>query len=289
MQLFFSIILVSLSFSISAQVRVATSFSILADMVRQVGGDAVSVHSIVRVGVDIHNYQPTPKDVLRANQSDVIFWNGLGLELWFERFFRDTHKAQHFTVSEGVTPLSIHGGGYDGKPNAHAWMSIHNAIIYIDNIEKALSSVDPAQAISYKKNAEAYKVKLRLVQSKLIKKLSTIPPRQRYLVTSEGAFSYLAASIGFKEIYLWPTNADQQGTPQQMRRAIEAVRQAKVPVVFSESTVSDRPAKQLARETKARYGGVLYVDSLSRSDGKAPHFLGLLRFNAEAIVRGFGQ
>ncbi|MDO5091129.1 MAG: metal ABC transporter substrate-binding protein [Cardiobacteriaceae bacterium] len=268
---------------------VATTFTIIADMARHVAGDHAEVVSITKPGAEIHYYEPTPQDLIRAQKADLILWNGLHLETWFERFFSNIKDVPSFIVTEGIVPLSIHGGEYDGKPNPHAWMSMQNAHVYVDNIAKALASIDPQNTANYQKNAETYKAQLDALHADIQKRVAAIPEDKRWLVTSEGAFSYLAADIGFREAYLWPINAEQQGTPQQIRALIETVRAAQIPVVFSESTVSDQPARQVAQESGARYGGVLYVDSLSTADGPVPTFLDLLKVTTDTLLKGFEE
>jgi manganese/iron transport system substrate-binding protein len=213
----------------------------------------------------------------------------MNLERWFERFLVDVKEVPSVVVSEGVSPLSIYEGPYTGKPNPHAWMSTESALIYIENIRAAFVKHDPKNADIYNQNAANYSKQVQAIKMDLEKALSQIPSDQRYLVTSEGAFSYLAKDLGMKEVYLWPMNADQQGTPQQVRLVIETVRKNKIPVVFSESTISDKSAKQVAAETEAIYGGVLYVDSLSEPDGPVPTYLDLLRVTTQTIARGFEQ
>lgn len=185
--------------------------------------------------------------------------------------------------------MGISEGPYNGKPNPHAWMSAENALIYVDNIRDALSKYDPDNAATYQKNAESYKTKIRQTLDPLRAALAKIPADKRWLVTSEGAFSYLARDNDLKELYLWPINADQQGTPKQVRKVIDAIREHQIPTVFSESTVSDKPARQVARESGAHYGGVLYVDSLSAADGPVPTYLDLLRVTTETIVSGIND
>lgn len=269
------------------KMKVVTSFTVIADIARNVAGDAAIVESITRPGAEIHDYQPTPKDIARARNARLILWNGMNLERWFERFMKDIKGAQSIIVSEGVTPLSIYEGPYSGKPNPHAWMSTENALIYVENIRKAFVAHDPGQAETYNRNAREYAQKISALKSDLKKTLAAIPEARRYLVTSEGAFSYLARDLGLQEIYLWPVNADQQGTPQQVRRVIDKVRTHNIPVVFSESTVSDKPARQVAKEGGAVYGGVLYVDSLTGNQGPVPTYLDLLRVTTDTIAQGF--
>ena len=266
--------------------KAITTFTIIADMARNVAGEAAIVESITRPGAEIHNYQPTPRDIVKAQDAQLILWNGLGLELWFEKFFANLDGVPQATVSAGVEPIGIAEGPYSGKPNPHAWMSPEAALLYVDNIRDAFVAQDPANAATYAANAEAYKENIRATVAPIRASLEAIPVEKRWLVSSEGAFSYLARDFGLKELYLWPINADQQGTPQQVRKVIDAVRANAIPAVFSESTISANPAKQVARETGAAYGGVLYVDSLSEAGGPVPTYLDLLRVTSETIAKG---
>lgn len=269
--------------------KVVTTFTVLADMARQVAGDAAEVESITKPGAEIHNYQPTPGDILKARDAQLILRNGMNLELWFERFLQRLQGVPAVTLSEGVEPIGIAEGPYSGKPNPHAWMSPDAAMIYIDNIRDALAKHDPANAATYERNAETYKALIKSTVGPIRERLQKIPEQRRWLVSSEGAFSYLARDFGLKELYLWPINADQQGTPQQVRKVIDAVRANKIPAVFSESTISASPAQQVARETGARYGGVLYVDSLSEPSGPVPTYLDLLRVTSQTIADGLAD
>lgn len=266
---------------------VVTTFTMIADMAREVGGDVAVVESLIKPGAEIHGYEPTPKDVVRAQRADLILSNGMNLEAWFAPFFARLKGVPHVVVSEGVEPISIDGGPYQGKPNPHAWMSPTLALRYVDNICAAMSKADPAHAAIYRANADAYQKKIRAVDERLKSSIARIPAERRCLVTSEGAFVYFCRDYGMKPLFLWPTNADSQGTPQQVQAVIDAVRQRRVPVVFSESTVSDKPIREVARETGARYAGVLFVDSLSAADGPVPSYLKLLEHNVETIVAGF--
>jgi manganese/iron transport system substrate-binding protein len=268
--------------------KVVTTFTVIRDIAQNIAGDAAVVESITKPGAEIHDYQPTPHDIVKAQDADLVIWNGLNLERWFEKFFQNVSDVPSVVASEGVEPMGITEGAYSGKPNPHAWMSPTNALIYVENIRKALVQHDPAHADTYNKNAAAYAAQIKAMDAPLRERLASIPKDQRWLVTSEGAFSYLARDYGLRELYLWPINADQQGTPQQVRRVIDEVRKNKVPVVFSESTVSDKPARQVAKETGALYGGVLYVDSLSEETGPVPTFLKLLETTVATIAEGFG-
>ena len=269
--------------------KAVTTFTVIAEMAQNVAGTAAVIESITRPGAEIHNYQPTPGDILKAQDAQLILWNGLNLERWFEKFFQNLREVPSVVVSEGVEPMGIAAGPYAGKPNPHAWMSPTNALVYVDNIRDALIKYDPSNAEIYKANAEAYKKKIIETIAPIRARLDTIPADKRWLVTSEGAFSYLARDFSLKEGFLWPINADQQGTPQQVRQVIDLVRKEAVPAVFSESTVSDKPARQVARETGSKYGGVLYVDSLSEAGGPVPTYLDLLRVTCDTIAKGLTE
>ena len=286
--IFFSVITMT-SFSnayANERMKVLTTFTVLADMAANVAGDAADIVSITKPGAEIHGYEPTPQDIVRGSNADLILWNGMNLELWFKQFLGNMTNVPSVILTDGINPISISSGNYQGKPNPHAWMGLDNAIIYIDNIRDALINHDPKNAQIYKINAKNYKNKLRSTIIPLRKAINDIPLERRWLVTCEGAFSYLAQDFKMKELYLWPMNADQVGTPQQIRTVIDGVRENNINVVFCESTVNTAPAKQVARETNAKYGGVLYVDSLSKANGEVPTYLDLLTVTSQRILKG---
>ncbi len=268
------------------KLKVVTTFTVLADIAQNVAGEAAEVVSVTKAGAEIHGYEPTPRDLLRAQDADLILWNGMNLELWFEQFLSNLGDVPSVTLTDGITPIPIAEGAYAGKPNPHAWMGLDNALVYIANIEAAFSEMDPDNADVYAANAAAYAQELQDTLEPLRATVAEIPEDQRWLVTCEGAFSYLAKDFGLQELYLWPMNADQMGTPQQVRSVIDGVRENDIPTVFCESTVNTAPAQQVARETGAEYGGVLYVDSLSEAGGPVPTYLDLLRVTSETLVKG---
>ena len=283
-----SVLALSLGSSLAyAKFKVVTTFTIIQDMAQNIAGDTATVESITKPGAEIHDYEPTPKDIVKAQSADLVLWNGLNLERWFEKFFQNVKDKPAVVVTEGIEPMSINEGPYTGNPNPHAWMSPSNALIYIENIKNALVKYDPQNKETYEKNAALYAQKIKELDKPLREKLAQVPEAQRWLVTSEGAFSYLTRDYSFKEVYLWPINAEQQGTPQQVRKVIETVKANNIPVVFSESTISPKPAKQVAKETGAKYGGVLYVDSLSNKKGPVPTYIDLLNTTVSTIAKGF--
>ncbi|MCY1136649.1 metal ABC transporter substrate-binding protein [Actinoplanes sp. Pm04-4] len=262
---------------------VLTTFTVLADIARNVAGDHLTVESITKPGAEIHGYEPTPRDLRRAADADLILDNGLGLEAWFQQFV-DGLDVPHAVVSDGVATIGIAGDAYAGRPNPHAWMSPANVRTYVDNTVAAFGRLDPGHAADFGANGDAYKKELQRISDGLVRDLSVLPQRQRALVTCEGAFSYLARDAGLTEKYIWPVNAEQQATPQQITSAIEFVRTNDVPAVFCESTVSDKPMRQVAGAGGTAFGGTLYVDSLSEAGGPVPTYLQLIRYDAGTIA-----
>lgn len=269
------------------KMHVVTTFTIIADMAQNVAGDAALVDSITKAGAEIHDYEPTPQDITKIQTADLVLYNGLNLERWFDKFYTNAKEVPVAVVTEGIIPINITEGSYKDLPNPHAWMSPTNALIYIDNIKNAFVKNDPKNAETYQKNAKDYADKIKAMDAPLRAKLDAIPDDKRWLVTSEGAFSYLAKDYHLKEAYLWPINAEQQGSPKQVKQLIDTVKANNIPVVFSESTISDKPARQVAKETGAHYGGVLYVDSLSEAGGAVPTYMDLLNTTVSTIVQGF--
>ena len=266
--------------------EVLTTFTVLADLARNVAGDRLTIRSIVKPGSEIHGYQPTPSDIERAGSADLIVENGLGLELWARKFTASAGNIPTLTLSDGMEPLLIAEDAYAGKPNPHAWMSPQRTMAYVDQLERAFRKLDPAGADQFKANAIAYKQRLQRLDQDLRSALEAIPEERRVLVSCEGAFTYLAKDYGLEEAYLWPVNAESQVTPKRMARLIETVRDRKIPAVFCESTVSDKAQKQVAAESGARFGGTFYVDSLSKPDGPAPTLLKLQRHNVALLING---
>lgn len=265
---------------------ILTTFTVLADMAQNVAGDKAIVESIVKPGAEIHGYEPTPSDLVRGKDADLILDNGLNLERWADRFYNSFPKVPHVTLSEGFQPVGISEDAYQGKPNPHAWMSPKNAVIYVENIRKALKNLDPVNAATYDANAKTYGEQIRAIDEKLKRAIAAVPVDKRYIVSCEGAFSYIARDYGLKEVYLWAVNAEQQSTPKQVEKVINIVKANQIPAVFCESTVSDEAQLQVAKESGAKFSGVFYVDSLSTADGPASTYLKLLEYNVNTLIKG---
>jgi manganese transport system substrate-binding protein len=265
---------------------ILTTFTVLADMAQNVAGDQAIVQSITKQGAEIHGYEPTPSDLQRGQGANLILDNGLNLERWADRFYNSLPRVAHITLSQGVQPINITEYADQGRPNPHAWMSPQNALIYVANIRKALIVLDPTHAANYEANAKAYSQQIQAIDKKLQQAIAAIPPDKRYIVSCEGAFSYLARDYGLKEVYIWPVNAEQQATPKQVERVIETVKAAQIPAIFCESTVNNEAQLQVAKETGAKFGGVFYVDSLSPPEGPASTYLKLLEYNVNTLIKG---
>lgn len=265
---------------------VLSTFTVISDMVQEVGGDRIDSISLTKPGVEIHGYEPTPGDLVRASKADIIFDNGLNLEVWASKLYASIPDVRHVTLSEGVTPISISEGLYKDKPNPHVWMSPKQALIYVENIRKALGELSPEDAIYFDERAKIYSDKIKALDVRLKDSILTLAENQRYLVTCEGAFSYLAQDYGLKELYLWAINDESQGSPQQIASVVDKVKENKIPVVFCESTIEPRIQQEVVRASGAKLGGLLYVDSLSDKNGPASTYLLLLEHTVSTIVNG---
>ncbi|WP_396134398.1 metal ABC transporter substrate-binding protein [Chamaesiphon sp. VAR_48_metabat_135_sub] len=265
---------------------VLATFTVLADMARNVAGDKAIIESITKPGAEIHGYQVTPSDLERGQKANLILENGLNLERWADRFYNSLPKVPHITLSDGFTPVNISEDSYQGKPNPHAWMSPQNALIYVENIRKALAKLDPPNTATYDTNAKAYSEQIKSIDLKLKTAIAAIPPDKRYIVSCEGAFSYIARDYGLKEVYIWAVNAEQQATPKQVEKVINTVKANKIPAIFCESTVNNKAQLQVAKESGAKFAGVFYVDSLSPADGPASTYLKLLEYNVNTLIKG---
>ena len=263
-----------------------TSFTILEDIVRNIAGEAFLVESITKPGMEVHGYKTTPSDLIRGSKAVLFFENGFGLELWSDKFTSNL-DVKRISISDNLKPIYIDEDAYEGKPNPHAWISPKRGKIYIDIIVNALKDLDPENSSIFEKNGTIYKTKINKIDEDFKRFLNTIEKSKRYLVSCEGAFSYLANDYGLKEAYLWPVNAESQVTPKRMANLINLIKENEIPSVFCESTVSAEAQLTVARESGAKFGGNFYVDSLSSKNGPAPNYIDLLNYNLQLIKNGF--
>ena len=264
---------------------ILASFTVLADIIENVAKDEFVVKSITKPGVEVHGYQPTPSDLIKASKAFVFIDNGFGFELWAEKFVSNL-QIKRVTISNRLEPIFISEDFYKGKPNPHAWISPKRGMIYVDVIVDSLSELKPSEAESFKNNGQIYKNKIAKIDKDFSLFINNLEKNNRYLVTCEGAFSYLTNDYGLKEAYLWPVNAESQITPKRMARTISLVKNKKIPSVFCESTVSSESQMVVASETGAKFGGDLFVDSLSQDNKSANTYLKMLQHNLTLIKKG---
>ena len=262
------------------------SFTVLEDIVKNIVGEEFNVKSITKPGMEVHGYQTTPSDLIKGSRAEVFIDNGFGFELWAEKFVSNL-KVKRITIANNLKPLFIGEDAYKGKPNPHAWISPKRGIIYVDTLSRALSELKPESKTVFKKNAEIYKNKLLEIDEDFSLFLNTLKKNQKYLVSCEGAFTYLTNDYGLKEAYLWPVNAESQITPKRMAKVINLVKTNDIPAVFCESTVSSESQLAVARETGAKFGGNFFVDSLSEKNGPASSYIDLLNHNLNLIKQAF--
>ena len=264
---------------------ILASFTVLADIIKNVSKDDFIVRSIVKPGVEVHGYQPTPSDLVKASSAFVFVDNGFGFELWAEKFVSNL-KVKRITVSEGLDPIFISEDSYKGKPNPHAWISPKRGMLYVDIIVESLSELRPSKRELFEENGRIYKDKLSKIDKEFSLFINNLNKEKRYLVSCEGAFSYLTNDYGLEEVYLWPVNAESQITPKRMARTISIVKDKNVPAVFCESTVSNESQMVVVNETGASFGGNLFVDSLSEDSGPASSYIKMLKHNLNLIKKG---
>lgn len=264
---------------------ILASFTVLADIIENVAKDEFVVKSITKPGVEVHGYQPTPSDLIKASKAFVFIDNGFGFELWAEKFVSNL-QIKRVTISNRLEPIFINEDFYKGKPNPHAWISPKRGMIYVDVIVDSLSELKPSEAESFKNNGQIYKNKIAKIDKDFSLFINNLEKNNRYLVTCEGAFSYLTNDYGLKEAYLWPVNAESQITPKRMARTISLVKNKNIPSVFCESTVSNESQMVVARATGAKFGGDLFVDSISQDNKSANTYLKMLQHNLTLIKKG---
>jgi len=272
--------------------QVVATFSIVHDIIKEIGGDRVEVHSMVPLGQDPHEYTPLPLDIVKATDADLLFWNGLNMELgdgWFESLLEVAGKSLDSDVvvelAAGVEPLYLRDE--DGiEMNPHAFLSVPIAIQYVNNASVALQKVDPEHADYYKERTDRYVAQLEDLHAEYTEKMSRIPEDRRILVTSERAFQYMAAEYGLREGYVWAIDTDEQGSPQQILDLIRFIKEHEVMALFLESNVNPRALETVSRETGVPIAGMVYSDELGKPHEAGGTLLGMLRWNLDTIYEG---
>ncbi|MGL6060194.1 MAG: metal ABC transporter substrate-binding protein [Bradyrhizobium sp.] len=265
--------------------QVVASFSILADLVRNVGGDRVAVTSLVGPDSDAHVYSPTPADAKKIADSRLIVVNGLGFEGWLPRLVQSSGgKATIITASTGIAPLRL---GSAADP--HAWQSVNNAKIYVANIGAALAAADPSAAEQFRKNTQAYLEKLDALDREVREAVAKLPSNRRKVISTHGAFGYFAAAYGIEFIAPLGVSTESEPSARDIARIITQVRQAKIPAVFLENVIDPRLMQRISAETGAKVGGTLYSDGLTGEKGDAPTYIDMVRHNIRALTRALGS
>ena len=278
---------------INAQnLNVVTSFSILGDMTRQVGGDRVQVHILVGPDADAHVYQPTPADAKTIAQARLVIVNGYGFEGWLDRLIKSSgFKGPLVLAGNGIKTLKIthkneahHHDHHDSEIDPHGWQDLSNALRYVDNITSALSAADPSGKALYQANASKYKEQITALDAAIRKEISAIAPERRKVVTSHDAFGYFSRAYGIRFIAPVGFNTEAEPSAADLGRIIKQIRREKIPAVFLESISDPRMLERIRQESGAKIGGTLYSDSLSKADGPAASYLEMMRHNARTLT-----
>lgn len=280
----------------SDKLLIVTTNSILADMVYNVVGDNADIYSIVPIGTDPHEYEPLPKDIEAVSDSDIIFYNGLNLETggngWFVKLMETTGKVSekdYFVASSGVEPMYLTSAGKENEQDPHAWLDIQNGIKYVENIISVVSEKDSKYASEYNKNGKEYIAKLEELDKKAKNKMSDIPDEKKLLVSSEGAFKYFSKAYGLTAAYIWEINTESQGTPEQMTRIIDTIRDWEVPSLFVETSVDHRSMEQVSSETGIPIYSTIFTDSLAKQGEEGDSYYDMMKWNLDKIHEGLSS
>lgn len=278
------------------KLKIVTTYSIVYDMIKNVGGDHVDVHSLAPIGSDPHNYDPLPNDLVLTTDADVIFYNGLNLEegnAWFNELIETAGKSvgddNVVRVSEGVEPMLLSSEEHKNEEDPHAWLDVRNGIKYVENIREALKKNDPDNADDYQINATKYIAELETLHEEILGMMHAIPEEKRILVTSEGAFKYFSAAYDFQAAYIWEINSHDEGTPEQLKSIIRIINDGGVPSLFLESSVDPRSMEMVSRETGVPIQGKVFTDSLGKDGSEGDTYIKMIKWNAEMIATGLGK
>lgn len=280
----------------SSKLNVVATNSIIADITKNIAGDKINLHSIVPVGQDPHEYEPLPEDVKKTSQADLIFYNGINLETggnaWFTKLVENAKKKEnkdYYAVSEGVDVIYLEGQNEKGKEDPHAWLNLENGIIYAQNIAKRLSEKDPANKETYEKNLKAYVEKLSALDKEAKEKFNNIPEEKKMIVTSEGCFKYFSKAYNVPSAYIWEINTEEEGTPDQIKSLVEKLRKTKVPSLFVESSVDDRPMKTVSKDTNIPIYAKIFTDSIADKGEEGDSYYSMMKYNLDKISEGLAK
>ena len=286
----------SSSDSSSSKLNVVATNSIIADITKNIAGDKINLHSIVPVGQDPHEYEPLPEDVKKTSKADLIFYNGINLETggnaWFTKLVENAQKKEnkdYYAVSEGVDVIYLEGQNEKGKEDPHAWLNLENGIIYAQNIAKRLIEKDPDNKATYEKNLKAYIEKLTALDKEAKEKFNNIPEEKKMIVTSEGCFKYFSKAYNVPSAYIWEINTEEEGTPDQIKSLVEKLRKTKVPSLFVESSVDDRPMKTVSKDTNIPIYAKIFTDSIAEKGEDGDSYYSMMKYNLDKISEGLAK
>ena len=275
------------------KVQVVATNSIIYDITKNVAGDLADIHSIVPVGQDPHEYEPLPQDVQKIHDADLIFYNGINLEnaddAWFTKMVKNAGKVadkDYFAVSDGVDVIYLEGENEKGKEDPHAWLNIENGVIYAKNIAKQLIAKDPEHKDTYQKNLDKYVAELDKLDKDAKERLAKIPEEKKLIVTSEGCFKYFSKAYGVPSAYIWEINTEEEGTPEQTTRLVEILKKSKVPSLFVESSVDERPMKTVSQESGKPIYSTIFTDSIAEKGKDGDSYLSMMKWNLTKIIEG---
>ncbi|ARC46887.1 metal ABC transporter substrate-binding lipoprotein/adhesin ScaA [Streptococcus sp. SG1] len=282
--------------SSSSKLNVVATNSIIADITKNIAGDKINLHSIVPVGQDPHEYEPLPEDVKKTSKADLIFYNGINLETggnaWFTKLVENAQKKEnkdYYAVSEGVDVIYLEGQNEKGKEDPHAWLNLENGIIYAQNIAKRLIEKDPDNKATYEKNLKAYVEKLTALDKEAKEKFNNIPEEKKMIVTSEGCFKYFSKAYNVPSAYIWEINTEEEGTPDQIKSLVEKLRKTKVPSLFVESSVDDRPMKTVSKDTNIPIYAKIFTDSIAEKGEEGDSYYSMMKYNLDKISEGLAK
>lgn len=294
--LFLVLIACSPSSATAGKLKVVASNSIIADMTQTIAGDRIDLHSIVPVGKDPHEYEPLPEDVKKTSQADLIFYNGINLETggnaWFTKLIKNAHKKENqdvFAVSDGVEVIYLEGESKKGQEDPHAWLNLENGILYAKNIAKQLIKKDPKNKEIYEKNLASYTEKLQALDEKAKETFRQIPDDKKMIVTSEGCFKYFSKAYQVPAAYIWEINTEEEGTPEQIKTLVQTLRSLKVPALFVESSVDDRPMKTVSKDTQIPIYAKIFTDSIAKKGNEGDSYYNMMKYNIDTISQGLSQ
>ncbi|WP_202412547.1 metal ABC transporter solute-binding protein, Zn/Mn family [Halobacillus litoralis] len=278
------------------KVQVVTTYSIVYDIVKNIGGEQVDIHSLAPIGSNPHEYDPLPEDVKKATDADAVFYNGLNLEAgnaWFNKLMetagKDGEDAPVFLMSDGVEAMYLTSEGNEGEEDPHAWLDIRNGIKYAENARDGLIKIDPENKEIYEKNAEEYIAELKALHDKAVEQFNEIPKEERVLVTSEGAFKYFSDAYGFQAEYIWEINQENQGTPDQITRIVDIIKDKEITGLFLETSIDPRSMEAVSNETDVPIMGDVFTDSLAEPGEEGDTYISMMESNINTIKDGLSK